>query len=104
MGIGNKVPSITVESLKEQLNESPMIIDIRQPDAYVQGHIQGAKNITAERLSQLKVAVGETVYVVCYAGMSSQQVTKELNARNINAVSIEGGMAMWDGDLVKGFK
>ncbi|MGX7030688.1 rhodanese-like domain-containing protein [Vagococcus zengguangii] len=93
----DKTPSVSGETVLNKLNEKPMIIDIRQADAFKEGHIPGAKNLTADQAVQQNFKAGQEVFVVCYAGMSSQSVVKKLVKQGVDAYSVRGGMGAWQG-------
>ncbi|MGX6961688.1 rhodanese-like domain-containing protein [Vagococcus xieshaowenii] len=98
----DKTPSVSGETLLNKLKGKPVIIDIRQADAFNQGHIPGAKNLSADQAVQQTFKEGQEVFVVCYAGMSSQSVVKKLNKQGVDAYSVTGGMGAWKGPMKGG--
>lgn len=105
MFLFGKVATISGRELQEKLASQPQIIDIRQKEAFIQGHISGASNVTMEkidRFSQTKLDKEKPVYVVCYSGMSSKQAVKKLQGHGFQALSVKGGMGAWQGPLRKG--
>src|SRR6056297_3227894 len=70
------------------------VLDIRQPDAYAEGHIFGAYNAPwgpaiAENLD--KLPTDKTVYVYCYSGQTAGQTVATLNMAGIDAKSVNLG-------------
>lgn len=70
------------------------ILDIRQADAYEEGHIKGAVNMpygsaVAEGLSLIPNDV--QVYVYCYTGQTASQTIALLNVAGIYAANVQGG-------------
>ena len=90
----NIIPAAKLKELMDM--EEPMtIVSIRQPDAYAEGHIQGAINIPwgkgmQEQFSQLPK--DEKVYVYCYSGQTAGQTVGILRLLGYDAVSVKSGM------------
>ena len=79
---------------KMDAGEDMLILDIRQPDAYAQGHLIGAVNVPygltiAESLSLIPDDV--QLYIYCYTGQTSSQVTALLNVAGKYAANIQSG-------------
>lgn len=77
-----------------EAGEEMFIMDVRQPDAYAEGHIKGAVNIplgkaVAENLALVPNDV--PVYVYCYTGQTASQVTALLNVAGRYAANVQGG-------------
>ena len=69
------------------------VVDVREPDEYVAGHIPGAIHIP---LSTIPVRLGEldksqTQYLICEAGGRSAQAGMFLEAQGFDVVNIAGG-------------
>lgn len=78
-----------------------VILDIRQPDVYGEGHLKGAINVPwgsaiAENLN--KIPQDKEVFIYCYSGQTAGQAVMTLNAAGINARSIAYG---WNFGLSK---
>src|SRR6056297_2577605 len=74
--------------------EDMFVLDIRQADAYAEGHIFGAYNAPwgpaiAENLD--KLPTDKTVYVYCYSGQTAGQTVATLNMAGIDAKSVNLG-------------
>ncbi len=81
---------------KVKAKEKMFILDIRQPDVYAKGHIQGAVNVpfgTAISESLEKFPKKETIMVYCYTGQTAGQTVALLNMAGFNAKSVNLG---WD--------
>ncbi|MCI8837492.1 MAG: rhodanese-like domain-containing protein [Hungatella sp.] len=80
--------------VKMDAGEDMLIIDIRQPDAYAEGHLKGAVNIPygpaiAENLDKIPDDV--MLYVNCYSGQTSSQTVALLNIAGKYATNIQSG-------------
>ncbi len=74
--------------------EDMFVLDIRQADAYAEGHVLGAYNAPwgpaiAENLD--KLPTDKTVYVYCYSGQTAGQAVATLNMAGIDAKSVNLG-------------
>ena len=100
-------PIIKPRDLYELLaKEVPaLIIDVRTPDEYKNGHIPNAKLLPlvefnspeiAERLSALRQAPNQTIYVTCGVGRRAAKACDYLAQFNVEGlVLIEGGTQAW---------
>ena len=87
---------INVEDLfaKMDAEEDMLIIDIRQPDAYAEGHLRGAVNIPygpaiAENLEKIPDDV--MLYINCYSGQTSSQAVALLAMAGKYTTNIQSG-------------
>lgn len=77
--------------------DGAVVVDVREPDEYVRGHVPGAVLIP---LGQLPHRVNEVprsgpVYVICASGKRSRTAASVLEAAGIDAISVEGGTDGW---------
>ena len=73
------------------------VIDIREPDEYVDGHVPGARLMPLSRLGVLAADVPseQPVYVICASGNRSKAGAGLLAQRGIAAYSVAGGTGGW---------
>ena len=81
-----KVPSIKLAEIKDYKK----IIDVRTPQEYRSGHIQGARNIPLDTIQNFKT--NDTVYVICQSGSRSKAAVKYLRKKGVDAINIQGGL------------
>lgn len=77
-----------------EAGEEMFILDVRQADAYAEGHIKGAVNMpfgpaVAEGLAL--IPDDRQVYVYCYTGQTASQVTALLNVAGKFAANVQKG-------------
>lgn len=77
--------------------DGALVIDVREPFEYVEGHVPGARLMP---LGQLSSHVGDLprnvpVYVVCASGNRSLSAAGFLSAAGIDAWSVAGGTGAW---------
>lgn len=74
-----------------------VVIDVREPEEYVAGHVAGAYLIPlGEVVARLdEVPTGEPVYVICQSGGRSLKAAQFLRASGYDATSVAGGTKAW---------
>ncbi len=86
-----KVPDLFA---KIDAGDDMLILDVRQADAYAEGHLKGAVNVPfgmdiPEKLANIPDDV--QLYVYCYTGQTASQTTALLNVAGKYAANIQGG-------------
>ena len=96
---GPSAPVISATELSEKLKfgKHPMVIDVRQPEEFRQGHIAGAKLIP---LGEIRKRMGELpkgreIICVCASGSRSSSAAKTLLKEGYTVFDIQGGMHAW---------
>src|SRR6056297_3686767 len=79
---------------KVKAGEDMFVLDIRQPDVYAEGHIEGAVNAPwgtdiSDNLDM--IPSDKPVYVYCYTGQTAGQTVALLNFAGIDAKSVNLG-------------
>ncbi|HET8569789.1 MAG TPA: rhodanese-like domain-containing protein [Candidatus Limnocylindria bacterium] len=77
--------------------ETYHLLDVREPDEWDAGHIEGAQHIP---LAQLALRIAEVptdrvIVTVCRSGHRSGVAAKGLAARGIRAENLDGGVEAW---------
>ncbi|MDB5082619.1 MAG: rhodanese-like protein [Chloroflexi bacterium] len=79
-------------------NEKPLVLDVREPGEYAQGHIKGSKLIPLGQLPARLAELGDKereIVTVCRSGARSSQAATLLAARGYNVTNLAGGMMGW---------
>jgi rhodanese-related sulfurtransferase len=73
------------------------LIDVRTPEEFASGHIQGAVNIPVQELPQRlsEISMDEPVVLYCRSGNRSAQAAQILDEANYLQVYDLGGIAAW---------
>jgi rhodanese-related sulfurtransferase len=89
-----QIPTVSVR----EVPEDAVVLDVREDDEWVHGHIEGATHIpmgdVPARLDQ--VPDGDPLYVICRSGGRSARVAAWLNANGYDAVNVGDGMGHWE--------
>jgi rhodanese-related sulfurtransferase len=73
------------------------ILDIRQPDAFKAGHIEGAKNITFANILTEAAAATKPILMVCYTGQTACYATALMRMYGYpHTQSLKWGMSGWN--------
>lgn len=86
-----------------QSDETLNLIDVRETDEFVGGHIKQAKNVP---LSEFGAKVDELldrskpIHVICAAGGRSMNASAYLDSLGFDVVNVDGGMMSWTGETV----
>ena len=92
------VREITIEELKIALTTGAQVIDVRETDEYVSGHVSGATHIPLGTVpnNMEPFRSDDDIYVICQAGGRSMRACEFLHDQGItNVVNIIGGTAGW---------
>lgn len=80
------------------VKDGAALIDVRSPEEFGAGHIDGARNIPVGEIGQRTAEVGDKdkpVVVYCRSGMRSSQAKSTLESAGFTQVHNLGGMSRW---------
>ena len=88
------------ESVRKINHEGAVLVDIRKPDSYSQGHILGATNIPPESIGTRQQEVAkyqaQDVILCCEHGNDSLRAARLFRAQGLNRLFfIKGGLQAW---------
>ena len=90
---------------KQQSGENVFVLDVREPDEFKAGHIEGAVNVPvrtlAKNLNTLPADKAAPIAVVCKSGIRAAYATMTLKLLGYtNVKDIVGGMLAWEKDAL----
>ena len=93
-----EVPTVTVDDVSDPTSEGWVVLDVREPFEWADGHIDGALHIP---MGEIPARVGELdpqakTLVVCHVGARSARVTAWLHQQGFDAANLAGGMEAWE--------
>lgn len=81
-----------------------LLLDVRTPEEYRQGHIPGSKNVplqTIDKWDCLTENEDTPIYVYCHSGARSRQAVRLLNQMGHHNVTNLGGIICYQGELAQ---
>ncbi|WP_192808161.1 rhodanese-like domain-containing protein [Hoyosella subflava] len=95
--MSESVPSVPIGDLPEEFSESVVLLDVREPDEWDQGHAPGALHIPLEDVPARvdEVDPDAELFVICRSGGRSFRVIQWLNQIGYEATNVSGGMVAW---------
>jgi rhodanese-related sulfurtransferase len=96
---GQGTPQVDPGQVKSRLGRhpKPFLVDVRQPEEYQDGHIQGAKLIPLGQLPQRvkELPKNHEIICVCRSGSRSNSAARQLISAGYRASNLKGGMIGW---------
>ena len=89
---------INIEQAEQLMDEGAVVADIRDPQSFQQGHIQGSVHLSNETLHTFiaEADLDAPLIVCCYHGFSSQSAAQLLIQQGFDQVySLDGGFELW---------
>ena len=90
---------VSAEKAQSLVAEGAVLVDVRTPEEFVAGHIEGARNIPVAslngRLADLGPPASTTVVVYCQTGNRSTQAARTLRDAGFTSVHNLGPMSAW---------
>jgi len=104
-GVGSTGSDVSIDqALQMWQNKEAIIIDVRTPQEYTEGHIPGVANIELDQLANRssEVPTDKKVLLICRSGNRSSQGTSLLRSKGFaNVYNITTGMSNWRGPVEK---
>ena len=79
-----------------------VLLDVRTPQEYSEGHVPGSKNVPLQTLDKVASVAGNkdaALFVYCYSGARSRQAMRQLQHLGYSNVSNIGGIAAYSGKV-----
>jgi RND superfamily putative drug exporter len=92
-----EVPEIDVaEAARRQAAGAP-VVDVREPDEYVESHATGAVLIPLGEVTERfeEIPAGGEVLVICKSGARSRKAAHFLRGQGLDAINVGGGTMAW---------
>ena len=91
------------KGVMEYLNtDGAVLLDVRTPQEYREGHIPGSKNVPLQQLDKISSVTDNKnvpMFVYCYSGGRSRQATSMLQHMGYTNVQNIGGIAAYSGKV-----
>lgn len=91
-------PTLAVAKMN---TDDPVVLDVREQHEFIKGHIESARNIPLDKLSdqlnKLAEFKNKAIIVVCQTGSRSSAAAKLLSKHGFTQVfNLTGGMQSWE--------
>ena len=92
-----QIPEIDIEELAALLEGDIVLVDVRQPDEYVEARVPGVQLIPLPELPDRhdEIPEADTVYVICKLGGRSMKACEFLVGQGRTVVNVAGGTTAW---------
>lgn len=97
-----KGPDINQGVKEYSATDSAVLLDVRTPDEYRQGHIPGSKNVPLQSISKVAGMIDNkstTIFVHCLSGARSSQAAAILKQMGYTNVKNIGGISAYAGKV-----
>ena len=92
-----------VKTMKDEKNY--IILDVRRPDEYSEGHIPGAINVPNEEIGSAEIAElpdkSQLILVYCRSGRRSKEASEKLVKLGYTGIVEIGGIQDYEGEIQK---
>ncbi len=92
-----------MQEIKKYLNSpkaNTLVLDVREPEEFAEGHVPGAKNIPLGEVSQhlTEIKSYQRILLYCRSGKRAQIATMELEGQGVLGIECvaQGGMITWE--------
>lgn len=106
-GCNNTYTQISQDEALQMMQEGSdfLIVDVRRPDEFREGHIADAINLPNETIEEDAPEVltdkDKTLFIYCRTGRRSKEASQKLVDMGYTNVYEFGGINTWEGEIVK---
>jgi rhodanese-related sulfurtransferase len=91
------LPTVAMSGVPDPLPDNLAVLDVREPQEWAYGHIEGAVHVPLMELPQRLAELGEQqTLVVCKVGARSAHAVEFLRQQGFDAVNLDGGLLEWE--------
>ena len=106
MGLLDALKQVDINAgIEEYKNtKGAVLIDVRTPDEYRQGHIPGSKNVPLQQFTDITSVVEDKetpLFVYCYSGARSRRAATAFQRMGYKNATNIGGIVSYKGKLEK---
>ena len=90
-------PTIQWHEVADAMNSDAYVLDVRTPEEFVRGHIDGSVNLPIDELHERfgEVPSDRRIIVTCAAGLRGHTAVALLRDRGYDAINLDGGYNTW---------
>jgi rhodanese-related sulfurtransferase len=92
--------AISAQDLIRLMNQGALVLDLRKPEAFAAGHVNGAKQLPSDQIltagDTFKRFKDKPVVVYCESGSTAAAAVRQLNEQGFTkAFTLRGGFNAW---------
>lgn len=94
--------TIDIDEVETKMKEGIVVLDVREPDEFAEGHIPAAQNKPLSVLQQddfSELSKEEQYIVICRSGNRSQTASGILVNAGYKVINVSAGMSSWTGAI-----
>lgn len=94
-------PTIASDEARALVSKGAKLVDVRSPEEFAEGHIEGAVNLPVDEVSTRADELGEKhepVILYCMSGRRAHRAAEALRAAGFTKVHELGAMSNWQSD------
>jgi rhodanese-related sulfurtransferase len=97
---GTAQVSVSSQDLIRLMNQGALVLDIRKPEEFAQGHVNGARHLPSDQIlaagDNFKRFKDKPVIVYCNSGSLATAAVRQLNQQGFTkAFTLRGGFSGW---------
>lgn len=100
-----RIETINIRNIiEESIIRNAIIVDVRDREDFLKGHIPMALGIPLENIEQgkFKLPKNRSIITSCYRGSRSMMATRILTKKGYQVINALGGIENYSGSLSKG--
>jgi len=95
-----KRTDVGVNDLKSALDAGAVVVDVRTPQEFSEGHVPGAINVPLDQVDPLdeqlrSLGAGKPLYLICRSGRRSAEAADKLAVAGFDVRNVTGGTEAW---------
>lgn len=102
-GVKQMTKTITLDAIQDAINTGTdaQILDVRELDEFVAGHIPSATNLPLSEIEEKSVALAKDIeyIIICKKGGRAMRAGEYLEDNGFNVTVAEQGMDDWTGEV-----
>jgi rhodanese-related sulfurtransferase len=93
----SSIPQVDAAGLADVMAAGHSVVDVRQPNEYVNGHVPGAVLVPLQELPDrmAELPADRPLHLICRSGARSLAAAEFLAGQGVEAVNVAGGMLAW---------
>ena len=94
--LGRATKLVPIDQAREMINTGAQLVDVREPDEFAGGHLEGATNIPVDQVAQhLETFRENRSLLYCQSGLRCQRAIQIFRRYGIEDVHNLGAMSRW---------